>query len=184
MTARPRPLRLFVAAYPPSEVVEALQAARRGLFDGGLRIVPAGQIHLTLHFIGPIDPNDLDRTIESVELACNGIAPFELQPLRLATLPPRGHPRVLVAETTCPPALTELHRRLAHRLTRQPRRDPADRFLPHLTLARHPPGRPSQRANESVEMTPFAIRTIALMRSVLHPEGAEHRQLAGVELLP
>lgn len=183
MSQRGRELRLFVAVYPPPEVATALQAHRRALLDRGVREVPPGQVHLTLQFIGPTLPGELDRVAESVRASCAGIGPFALRPLRLRTLPARGVPRLIAAETDAPPAVLEVHRRLAHRLARSPRRDSADRFLPHLTLCRFRAGERSDRVDAEIDCAPFEVARVLLMRSILTSAGAEHSALAGFDLV-
>lgn len=182
MSARGAPLRLFVAAYPPRGLVERLQRERRNLVDRGVRAVPDDQVHLTLQFIGPTPPNTLDDVIETINAASKGVAAFTLRPERLTTLPERGRPRVVVAETNEPPMLLELHRRLAHRLAKSPRPDPSDRYRPHLTLARYRPGNGTPRVERALAAEPFEVGRMWLMRSVLKPSGAEHAKVQEFEL--
>jgi 2'-5' RNA ligase len=172
-----RTLRLFVAAYPAREVVASLQEARRAVAPAGVREVAPGQVHLTLQFIGPVEPRDLERVEESVGAACRGVGAFELRPQRLISLPARGPVRVIAAETDAPAQLIELHRRLAQRLARDARQDPADRFMAHVTLARAQAGASAARVDAPVGCGPFRVDRVVLVRSVLRPEGAEHRAL-------
>lgn len=175
MSDRSRALRLFVAAYPPPVVIGSLQAARRGAAGEGVREVAPEQVHLTLQFIGPVEAGDLGRVDESVGAACRGLGAFELRALRLISLPARGAVRVIAAETDAPAAVVELHRRLAQRLARRPRRDAADRFLPHMTLARARAGATAARVDERLDGPAFVVDRVVLVRSVLHADGAEHR---------
>lgn len=175
MSDRSRALRLFVAAYPPPVVVGSLQAARRAVAVEGLREVAPEQVHLTLQFIGPVEARDLGRVEESVGAACRGAGAFGLRPLRLISLPGRGPVRVIAAETDAPPGVVELHRRLAQRLVRRPRGDAADRFLPHLTLARARAGEAVERVDQPLDCEAFGVDRVVLVRSVLHADGAEHR---------
>lgn len=187
--ARPRSnLRLFVAAYPPPEVAAAALEAIATLDLPAHRATPAEQVHLTLQFIGDTPAKQLDETLESVRRAASGIGAFSLSPQRYITLPPasqRGRPRLVALETDAPGQLLELHRRLAHRLARALRRDPVDRFLPHLTLARFGPGPgegPARRIEAPAELPAFSVERVVVMRSVLRPEGAEHREVERVGL--
>ncbi|MCC7387563.1 MAG: RNA 2',3'-cyclic phosphodiesterase [Phycisphaerales bacterium] len=175
MAGGERALRLFVAAYPAREVVASLQESRRAVATVGVREVPPGQVHLTLQFIGPVDPKHLERVEESVGAACRGVGAFELRPHRLISLPARGPVRVIAAETDAPAQVIELHRRLAQRLARSTRPDPADRFLAHVTLARAQAGASVARVDAPVGSGPFRVDRVVLVRSVLHTDGAEHR---------
>lgn len=138
------------------------------------RSTPPDQVHLTLQFIGPTDPRELEEKAESVERSASGIGAFELTPVRFITLPQRGRPRLVALETDAPPGLLEIQRRLAHRLASKPRRDPGDRFLPHLTLCRFTHRARPRDLDQSVEFDAFQIDRIALMRSILRESGAEH----------
>ena len=117
--------------------------------------------------------------VTSIERACSGIEAFELTPTRLIGLPTE-RPRVLAIETDAPAALLELHRRLATRLARSPRPDAADRFVPHVTLARLTGG--GSMHAEDVALPAFDVREVVLCRSVLTASGAEHSKLASVTL--
>lgn len=176
------PLRLFVAAHPPEADRRRLLDALAPLPLARHRPTPPEQVHLTLQFIGNVPPRDLDGVTESVRRATAGIGPFTLTPLRLITLPENGPPRLVAAVTDAPPQLFELHRRLAHRLARNPRRDAADRYLPHLTLCRFAGDAAAARFDEPLSAPPFPIGHIALMRSVLLPAGSEHREVQRVDL--
>lgn len=182
MSERGRTLRLFVAAYPPVTTVQHLQTLRAQLLASGLRVVPDKQVHLTLHFIGPTLPGDLDAIAEGVRASCSGIHPFSLRPIAIRTLPGSGEPRVLAAETDAPEAVMKLHGRLAHRLAGAPLPPPSRRYLPHLTLARLFPGGQPPRLDEPISCDPFAVERVWLMRSVLKPGGAEHAPLEAFRL--
>lgn len=178
-------LRLFVAAHPPPEVACALLESLSRLELPAHRAVPAAQIHLTSQFIGDTPAKRLPEVVESVERSCAGLEAFALTPLRLIALPQTGPARLVAAETDAPAALLELHRRLAHRLAKNARERPGDKFLPHLTLCRFttagaaPAGLPSP-----LEVGPFPVRHVTLLRSVLLRDGAEHRPVARFDLGP
>ncbi len=178
--ARPRSdavARFFVAAYPSPGFLDASEAILSTLALPDHRVVPREQVHLTLQFIGQRDDRELRAAVTSIERSASGLGPIDLVPLRLIGLPP-GASRIAAIETDAPPALVELHRRLAHRLARSTRPDGADRFLPHITLARLRSPAPIEPL--AVALPVFTIREIALVRSVLKPDGAEHTIAATV----
>ncbi len=174
MTSRAADWRLFVAMYPPLEVVSDLLAALDRLALGPQGRVPDAQVHMTLQFIGDTPERELDEVQESIARSASGLPAFELRPTRLMTLPAGRHPRLIAAETDAPSPLMELHRRLALRLARNPRE--RDRFLPHLTLHRF------KAAAAPVDLplyaSAFAVTHIQLMRSILRPEGAHHAEVS------
>ncbi len=174
-------LRLFVAVYPPIETARAMLAFLRELHLTDSRQTPASQVHLTLHFIGDTPVKDLDGVTESVERSCTGLAPFELKPERLISLPIR-RPRLIAVQTSAPPALLEIQRRLASRLARSARPNPGDRFLPHLTVDRCPKGARVPQTNQPISIDSFLVNEVLVMRSILDASGARHERVASVPL--
>ena len=173
---------MFVAVYPPMNVIEALLESLDALELPPHRLVRPDQIHLTLLFLGQLPSAELDATLETVQRATAGFAPFILAPSRLITLPERHAARLVAAEAEAPPTLLELHRRLASRLARRPRKRPSDRFRPHLTLCRFRSPRRMPPLNQPVSVEPFEVRSIELMKSDLTPKGAIHEQVVSCTL--
>ena len=171
-------MRLFVAAYPPRAFARCALEALRGVGMPANRETAVEQVHLTLQNIGDTEAGRVGEVSESVARSASGIGVFTLRAVRLITLPERGAARLVALETDAPGALLELQRRLATRLARKPREKAGDRFVPHLTLCRFRGAEAGLRVNEGVELGGFEVGEIALMRSVLRPGGAEHREVA------
>jgi 2'-5' RNA ligase len=182
MSPRTDTFRLFVAAYPTPQAAEAMLDELRRLALARHREVPAPQVHLTLQFIGERATRELDEIIESIERSCAGVGSFGLTPRSLIMLPERGAAKLVAAETDAPAQLLEVHRRLAHRLAREPRSNAADRFLPHMTLCRFAHGERPRRMAHPLDLPRFVVQHIALMRSMLKPGGAEHAEVAAFPL--
>lgn len=172
--------RLFVALYPPRELARAWLEALASLSLPAHRATPLDQIHMTLVFIGEVPERDLAETSASVERGAAGVGAFELAPQGLFTLPERGPARLIAAGTDAPPALLELRRRLVPRLV-TPRNRPAP-FRPHLTLCRFRAPTRYELPPLELDLPPFRVEEISLQRSILRPEGAEHRQLVRAPL--
>lgn len=179
-------LRMFVAAYPPPEFAQRALDMLREIELPPHRLTPVDQVHLTLQFIGDVPSKDLEGVIESVERSAAGLEAFTLTPSRLRRLPERGPARLVALETDAPPALLELHRRLVTRLARQakPRREDADRFLPHLTLCRFNAPVADLDVDRDAPLDPWPVTSVSLMRSTLAPQRASHRQVAAFQLKP
>ena len=170
-------LRLFVAAYPPAGLAEALLSLAREKFPLMVRWIPADHVHLTLQFVGETSPKELGEVVQSVSRACSGMEPFDLVCESMITLP-RLRPRLAAVTTSAPPALLEIQRRLAHRLARVKKQDAV--FLPHLTLCREATG--LQAMTQAIEPLAWRVDAVLLMASELRPSGAEHREVARAEL--
>lgn len=147
------------------------------------RTVIAEQVHLTLHFMGDVPSKKLDETIESVKRTASGLRAFDLTVKGLITLPARGPSRLIAAETDCPAILKELHSRLVTRLARSPRQKASDRFLPHLTICRFRKPTKDVSINSLINLQPFTIEQIVLMRSSLSNQGAQHHEVASIKLI-
>lgn len=175
-------LRLFVAAYPPEGLSRALLERARSPELMDARWTPPSQVHLTLQFIGDTEERDLPRVMESVDRACSGMPAFTLTFDRFRSFPMGGEPKLIAATTDAPPLLLELHKRLAMRLARRESKRHDGRFEPHVTLCRFV--RSTERVNTPAEPLRWTVDAVILMASVLHPSGAEHRELTRVSLTP
>lgn len=170
-------LRLFVASYPTLDVVRSLKLLLRGQTLPAGREVPDGQVHLTVLFLGARRVAELDETLKSVEAATRGLPAFTLTFDRLTTFPMTGPSRLVAAVAPPSGVLDELNRRLATRLSRRPSRGLGE-LRPHLTLLRFGQPQVLARWEVTVPRHPLEVRHVSLVRSVLLPEGAEHRTVA------
>ena len=181
--SRPRTnLRLFVAIYPSLDISRQLLSALQSHDLPVHRTVPPQQVHITLHFIGDTPTKQLDTTIESVQRATTGISELDLTVQRLITLPQRGPSRLIAAETDRPPELLEIQRRLVTRLARSPRRDVTDQFRPHLTLCRFKKPTRGIELENPLDFRSFLVDKVALMKSTLRSDGAQHHEIMSCTL--
>jgi RNA 2',3'-cyclic 3'-phosphodiesterase len=129
----PAPPRLFLALWPDDATRDALaahQAAWR--WPAGSRTVAPAQLHLTLHFIGPVDASRLPPLRAALDGIAAGRIPWSFG--RLAVWP-RG--AAVIEPLAVPVAAQALHAALADVLRAQGLIPEARRWRPHLTLARH-----------------------------------------------
>jgi 2'-5' RNA ligase len=134
--APPATARLFIALWPDAETRHAIAAWRdRWAWPAGAAVVADDRLHLTLHFIGPVERARLPE-IESA-LAAVRCPPFELT-LGGAAIWPRG--LALWVPQALPEAARALHTDLAAalRALALPVEDPP--WRPHATLARKAAG--------------------------------------------
>ena len=130
---RPDSARVFFAAWPAPEVQRALgDIARRAQRECGGRAVPAGNIHLTLLFLGDV-PRDRIARIEAVGSAVASPG-FTLQIERLEHW---RHNRILWAGVEeCPQALQALVDRLRQPAATAGFQVDSRPYVPHVTLLR------------------------------------------------
>jgi 2'-5' RNA ligase len=131
----PAALRLFLALWPDVDTRAALAAEQaRWQWPAGARPVRTDGLHLTLHFIGPVEQARVPALIDACRVAS---APCTLS-LDSAELWP-NHCAVLCARDV-PPALAALHASIARALRALGLPVERRSFRPHVTLARHAAG--------------------------------------------
>lgn len=186
MSAEENPLRLFVAIDPPETVRRDLAALPRGV--DGARWVRAGQLHVTLRFVGDIAADAVER----VAAALGDVAApaFSLTASGFGVFPARGAPRVLWAGLSPTEPLRGLAAAVEAALAATGLVPPADKpFSPHLTLARLEHVRPRDvtawiAARGGFSTAPWPVGTFTLYASRLLPSGAVHTPLACLALDP
>jgi len=168
VTAAAKPLRLFFALWPDDAVRAALtgRAVAIQRVAGG-RATRAESIHLTLAFLGDVDPGRLDALKSAA-------AEVSLQPFDLV-LDDAGywkHNRIAWAGATqVPAALDRLVAGLRAALAGgQFAFDPKP-FVPHLTLVRKARGGSAMPAVVPVR---WRVSDFVLVRSVIGPEGSNY----------
>jgi RNA 2',3'-cyclic 3'-phosphodiesterase len=195
--------RLFVAIDPPAELREALAAWARSAASalrstatrdaaGGLRILDAESLHVTLCFLGSRPIAEIDVLANALACVAESDAP-QLCVGAPVWLPPR-RPRSLAVEVNdagqTPGALAALQGTVVGAIAaavdwRSERR----RFRGHVTVARARPGLRAGRtpAATDARMPPtprrsFAPADVVLYRSWLAPAGATYEAVARAPL--
>ncbi len=155
-----------------------------------LRRVAAQNLHLTLAFLGEINPAEADSAAAAIRIAAADLVPFGLRiEGELAAIGARR--RVLAAAVRGDiEELIAVWTRLREALAESGFQATERRFLPHLTLARARPQatarqrraiwRAAESQLESLQVE-FQVRDIGLYQSRLGPSGASYRLLARAE---
>ena len=178
--------RLFIALYPPMECVRSWLGAL-GAVEGlpSYRTTPDDGVHLTVQFVGDRPKSDLPAIIESTEHAWGGRAPFLIRATSIGLFPTPARAKVIAAHLELPQELTDLKRRLVHRLAKRPRQDGSDvsGFQSHCTLGRF---RTPQRFDDAPRFAPldeigaqsFPVERIVVVKSTLTDDGPIHERIA------
>jgi 2'-5' RNA ligase len=179
------PYRLFIAVEIPSGAVQQLLQWQELYLasDRALRMTPAGQLHVTLAFLGQMGEKGLEIAGDQLD-RIEDRSSFAMTATHLVGLPKGRLPRVIAAGFDDPLVrIGELHDQLveglvAKRLYKKEKRP----YFPHVTIARSR-GKPRVRP---VEITPepiqFTAVRVTLYNSILKQSGAEHRPLKSVQL--
>jgi RNA 2',3'-cyclic 3'-phosphodiesterase len=172
-------VRTFIAVEPPDVLRAAFGDfcnAISGYFPG-LRWINPKNIHLTLRFLGEIDPADLGTLKEAVEKSAAGTAPFELALSKAGFFGSKRNPRVIWLGLEEQPLLKNLARDLEDSL-HQAGFGRADKpFRGHLTLARikrplrEPPDWEAINRQLPAAWPEWRVTRVQVIKSTLTPSG-------------
>jgi len=158
--------RLFVAVWPPEDVLAGLADVERPR-DQGVKWVPPENLHLTLRFLGDADEDEVAERLADTVLPATDVSlgpAFDVWWERSLVLPADGLDELATA----------VHRATRGLGTERVRR----RFAGHLTVARLARrARPRRAAGLRFEAD-FRVDEVALVASTLRDSGAEYETLA------
>lgn len=185
--------RVFVAVEIPDAVKERVAEYAREL----RAVVPdvhaswdrPEKYHLTLKFLGGVEPERVNALQRAATNAASGARPFEISVGGAGVFPPRGAPRVLwlgLHDETG--GLEELHRRIEDECARENFPREVRSFHAHLTLARlrAPHGtRELAETHSSSQFAsePFGVSMVSVIRSELSAGGSRYTTLSRHTLL-
>lgn len=179
-------MRLFIAAdltAQQKKEVSALQRRLSGYLEG-IKWVREEGLHLTLKFLGEVDPGRIAALEAALAAAAGEVPPFQMRCGGVGVFPAPGRARVIWAGLQeGAAALTKTANVLERELLRSgfPRSNRP--FKPHLTLGRVRDPLPEQvirrflEQESSILTSPALIDTLTLYRSNLTPRGALYEPL-------
>ena len=158
--------RLFIAVWPPESVIEQMSDIEQPK-DKGVRWLPMETRHITLHFLGEADPDDVVGALERCRLpsAVARLGPaFDSFAEHCLVIPAGGLDELAaIVKRAVEPLGTFRSRR---------------RFVGHLTIAKLGRGaRPDRSIGRRFDAQ-FDVEEIALVESTLLAGGAEYETLA------
>lgn len=152
--------------------------------------VKADNLHLTLRFLGALEPGILARAQEAMRVAAASVsASFTVELGGLGSFPARGAPRVVWAGVVAGgERLVALHAGLEAALEARGIPGEGRAFHPHVTLARARERRGGARLDAVLGPGPrfgrLEVGALHLMRSDLGPGGSRYSVLAEAPLGP
>jgi 2'-5' RNA ligase len=184
-------MRLFVAIEVPSDIRSAIEAFIQEFrpIAPQTKWVRAGSIHITLKFIGGMDPGNLHR-IQTALATIRSDQPVTLEFRGVGFFPNEKRPRVFWIGTQSSPNLKTLAADIDQTLHQLgfPMEDRP--FIPHLTLARfNAPVLPPKLATAAMENATRSFgsltsREFHLIESKLKSTGAEYTTLQSFPFAP
>jgi 2'-5' RNA ligase len=166
--------RLFVAVWPPDDVLEAIAGLDRPTVDG-LRWTGREQWHVTLRFLGPVD--DATPVVEALRAA--GAGAREVDAVLGPAVDRFGRRILHVPVAGLGPLAAAVRRATAH-LGRPPDDRP---FRGHITLARSTSVDLRRLAGAAVQGR-WTVSRMSLVESILSPAGARYSVLETFPLGP
>ena len=168
-------MRLFIAIELPEQIRNTL--AQLNIELPGVRRVPPEQLHLTLHFLGDVDAEGMERLCQ--RLAAVRESTMELRLTRTGCFPDSSRPRIVWAGVECRPSLLELFHATGRAVAACGIALEKRHFKPHITLARIRTPMPHAVAAGNITAVPlpcqeFPVTGFTLFQSRLTPEGAVH----------
>ncbi|MFB6248775.1 MAG: RNA 2',3'-cyclic phosphodiesterase [Salinibacter sp.] len=177
-------MRLFTALDPPDALrTQAARLRAPGALDA--RWSSPDQYHVTLRFLGEVDPDRAARY--TAALGRVGGPPPECRPYGLDVLPSRRHPSVLILGLDRTDTLLALYESVSTHLEAEGLDPEERRYRPHVTLARL--GDVSAEAvhrfldrHEAGALPSFRPDHFHLYESTLTPNGAVHERRSSYPL--
>ncbi len=183
--------RSFVCIELPKEIkkyLADLQSRLRPLAMGTVGWPKPEGLHLTLKFLGDVDPGRLDTAVDALLRSCAESRGFQVCLRGTGGFPDLRAPRVLWAGLTEPSGeLERLQRRMEQTFRSAGFAAEERPFSPHLTIARvKAPREVAALARHwqatSLDNLCFSVDEVVLMRSDLRAEGAVYTPLRRVRL--
>ncbi|MCK8518275.1 RNA 2',3'-cyclic phosphodiesterase [Methanoculleus sp. 7T] len=178
-------VRTFVAIDLPDEIRERVRESQAILAESGgrLAIVDPANLHITLKFLGEVEPERIEPIIEALRAV--KAAPFELTVGCAVCNPPR-RPRVVWCDITDAGESAALARQVDDLLAPLGFPRESRPFRPHATLARvkefHPSLIPQVACTPREPLGRARVESIKLKKSTLTPRGSIYEDLAEVPL--
>ena len=182
----PQSLRVFIAVSIPEPVACFLRdvQARLQLPATDVRWLAVKNIHLTLKFLGDVDPSRVLDVAARMDDAAGQIPPFSLKARGAGVFPDLRRARVLwVGLDGALESLCRIQATLESGLESSGFKKESRRFHPHLTIGRtrrridaHTMGASLERLKEAVSDS-FRVDRLGLFKSTLKPAGADYSLL-------
>lgn len=176
--------RVFVAINLPDElrciIAKYIESLKKGFSDSIVRWEKVEKLHLTLKFLGEIDPEEVEELKKIVTKIVKFFQPFDLEITGTGIFGPKSSPRVLwLGVRDCSGSLSELQRRLEVECRKAGFRGEDREFRAHLTIGRIRDPLKSFKVVErhlsrNFEARSFKVLEIAVYESLLSKEGSKY----------
>jgi 2'-5' RNA ligase len=183
--------RSFFAVELSAEIAAGIRRLRGELQEraAGVRWVRPEGIHLTLKFLGEVDPGLIEEIARTTEKAIQGVGPFTVEIRGGGGFPSAKNPRVIWIGVDDPSGmLKELQARVEGRMEELGFTREGRDYTPHLTVGRLRSGKERGTVAQALDairasdLGSMEVRELILFRSHLKPTGAEYTKLGSFPL--
>ncbi len=181
--------RLFVAIGLPESIRAELEQLQKQLksFARDAKWVHVKGIHLTLKFLGYVDPDQIPEITETLASAAKNQFAVSVQARGCGFFPNARRPNVLWMGVNAP-ELIPLQQEMEEKMAKLGFEKENRAYSPHLTLARFKDNRgllPLAKETEQFankDFGSFTANSFSLYESILRPQGAEYHALKDFNL--
>jgi 2'-5' RNA ligase len=164
-------------------VVAATRALREQLGGGRVRWARPETLHVTLRFLGDIEPSRVPSLAAALRAELCSVAPFELGIGDFGAFPSLRRPQVIYLEVGPPELLAALAGAVDRGVVRAGFPSESRSYRPHLTLGRVRRGnREPVTASVTAPAEVLVVDEITVFRSELARSGATHTPLERIAL--
>ena len=183
--------RTFIAVELSSEIAEGVRSVQKGLRErlAGVSWVRPEGIHLTLRFLGDVEPGRIEGIANKAEASVRGRGPFTIGIRGCGGFPNTRNPRVIWIGVDDPSSgLKELQVRVEQGMEEMGFAEEGRGYTPHLTIGRLRSGKGKGEAAQALEamkgcdLGSMEVREVCLFRSQLKPQGADYTKLKVISL--
>jgi len=183
--------RCFIAVELSTEIAEGVRRVQKGFRErlAGVSWTRPEGIHLTLRFLGDVDPGRIEEIASKAEAGIKTIGPFSIGVKGCGGFPNPRNPRVIwIGVEDASGLLKQLQARVEQGMEELGFAGEGRGYTPHLTIGRLRSGKGKGEVGQAIEamkgcdLGSMEVQEICLFRSQLKPTGAEYTKLKVIPL--
>ena len=175
-------IRTFIAVDIPEDIKEDIEKAKRALKNiGDVKWVERENIHITLEFLGNLEPGEVERLKEALSRGLEGERKFPLTTGGIGAFPSLSSPRIIWVGVEGE-GIKRLHDRVEGIVKGLGLKVEEREFSPHITIGRARRNIKGFIGGVEIPKKSFIIDGVNLMRSDLTPKGPIYTVLLRVDL--
>lgn len=180
--------RVFLAINLPPEIkaelakiIEKLRGENR---RANIKWIEAENLHLTLHFLGSLEDEQIEKIIGEARKIISKYNGFEMALGNVGCFPDQYRPRVIFVEAReSGGVVRKIHADLKSMLTQLKIETDYRPWQSHITLGRVKSPTTCHGLNQQIQPLKFQMKSIELMESELRPEGSRYTTVKAFTLL-